>query len=1224
MRHLLAAALGTCLVALIAATLAPALTRSIPRPLHARAPLQPAATAPIRTLLFTRRIEWSAAPGTTATVEVTRKGQVKWRGKGTAGGDGDLVFQAENPDERVPAGDDYVIPGDVVSVAPGAARPITYTLAGLRVAVDVAADRVFGSAPPGEAVTVTVRPDLTRPTLVVRTLKAAADGRWSLNLAGTADLAPASDGWAVHTDAAGHQSVAHFAALLAEVQLGSPVLDGRGTLGDEVRVRLVSPEGVVGPVHTALLSGYRHSTPLGAFRWPYLLPLEPGAQLRLDLASPLAGASRTISVTVPALDLVPQAGSGRVTGKAPAGHVVVVEAIGPDDTTVRRQTTANVAGAFSVDFGADASFERGWRCYAMVEYGGALRVRALGVISQVRLQVYTERARGIALPGAAVSATLRGAGGQVLGQGTSMAQPDGRWQLNFEDPQNSRFVPIDPGSLLEIDLSGSGDPLSFTIPPLTARTDVDAETVSGEAIAGARVRVTAPTEPPVTVIAEADGAGHFLADFRGRADIEPPMAGTVEVTDRSGHAFTTEWAAVRLTAEVGDFGQVAGNAPVGREVHVTVLDPAGKVLGGAAQRSGLGFDDHEWRLHPRDVTGQRVVPEPGDTVRAVVGDDTAEMVVPDLRGAIHVESDLVTGKGPPGAAIEIQGPGSQAPALETSDAGGFFSHSFAGTLDLRYNEGVWVTAPIGRHRASHRILGPGLTLDLGAAELTGSVEPEQDITVTLQDSAGSTRALAQLRTNRRAEFVAAFRDPAGNRVHPQPGDRVRVAAPEAEVHKAITMTVPQLEIELEPIAARLGGRATPGGRLGVAFWEHFPRYDQRGEGNTAPAIQPDGTWRADFGKPVMFRPGARVEARYTEPGGHITVQDRIVPIVNVQHGGANVCGYAEQATPLRVAAVDAAGTARMAGSAVTGSDTRFALTLRDPSGRQIATDGGMTVRAEIGSQAVSVTLPALSLDVDWSTGEISGLGPRRADYFVSAPAFGCFGDAAPEAQLDLDRGRTEDDGRFTIDALRLDPAAPGFEIAFFTREGHRFYRQVFRSFGQVYLRTNRVAGRATPLSPVLAVLLDVAGIEHGRGSALSDSDGRFQIRLIDGDGAPVAIETGDRVRLEASGESPVIEAERLDFDFSPSGIEGVAPIGREVALTLTLRDGQALALTRQTDDRGRWVFVPAMVPPRAGWSFDQIARVRAVLATPGGHEIVVETGDDRDGALYLPWTERGR
>ncbi len=1236
MRHLLAASLGVCLIAGIIWTLdrpagAHALWRSLGSATRGSIDHesgQTTASAPIHTQLFTRQIAWSATPGTAARVEVARRGKVIWRGKGEAGGSGNLEFQPENPGDRLPANEAFFAAGDVVSVLREVASPITYTLADLRVAVDTGADRVFGSAPPGGVVTITVRPDPSLPAVLVRAVQADTAGHWALGLAGTADLGMSSDGWAVHADAAGHQSIAHFAALRAEVQLGSPALTGRGTLGDELRVASVSPEGAVLPTAVFQLYGFVRGSPPGLFQWQ-LRPLEPGTRLRLDLMSALAGASRTISVTVPVLDIVPEGGSGRVTGKAPAGAAVVVEAISPDGATFRRQTTATAAGAFSADFGAEVVFERGWRCYATVEHGGALRIRALGVISQVRLDVYTDHASGIARPGTEVSATLRDAGGALLGTAEAQARPDGQWRLSFIDVNLTENIPIDPGRMVEIDFDDSGDPLSFVAPRLSARTDVDAETVSGEAIAGARVRVTAPTDPPVTLTVEADGGGRYLADFRGRADLDPPMIGTVEVTDRGGHAYLTEWAALSLTTEVGGIGLIEGNSPAGRQVAVSLLDPAGRELATAARRTGLSFSEHEWRVGPRDLTGQRVVPEPGDLVRAVVGDDIAEMRVPELRGAIHVESDLVTGKGPPNALIEIQGPKHNdvptAPVTTTSDAGGFFSHSFAGVLDLGFNEGVTVMASLGRHRAQHRIASPGLTLDLGAGELRGSVEPETDITVALKGAAGGTRALAKLRTNRRAEFVAALRDPAGTPVVPQPGDLVEVLAPGAEVHKAISMTVPLLEIDLEAVAARLDGRATPGGRLEVSFDEHYPIWDGRGFGSTVPQIQPDGTWRADFGRPVMFRPSARFEARYTEPGGHIALRRRTVPIVNVQHGGSNVCGLADPGTAIEVSALDAGGRTRMSGAAAAGADTRYMLALRDPIGAVLATDAGMTIRTLIEGRTVSVTLPALSIVVDWATGAAEGVGPRRADYVVSAPAFGCFGDGSEEAQLDVESGQTDDDGGFSIDALQLDPDAPGLEIAFRTREGHRYYRQVFRSFVQVFIRSHRVTGRATPLSPVAAVLLDSRGARLAQGSAVADSDGRFELRLADDDAQPVLAEAGDHLRIEASGESPEIQVEPLDFDFSPSGIEGMAPIGREVRLVLTLDDRRVMTLTRQSDDRGRWVFVPAMVPPRADWTFDQIEHVRAELETPGGHVIIAETaGEARRPTVYLPWADGAR
>jgi hypothetical protein len=206
----------------------------------------------------------------------------------------------------------------------------------------------------------------------------------------------------------------------------------------------------------------------------------------------------------------------------------------------------------------------------------------------------------------------------------------------------------------------------------------------------------------------------------------------------------------------------------------------------------------------------------------------------------------------------------------------------------------------------------------------------------------------------------------------------------------------------------------------------------------------------------------------------------------------------------------------------------------------------------------------------------------------------------------------------------LDPGA-GLEIAFFTADGHRFYRHVFRSFGQVFVHTPEVRGRANPFSTVEVTVLTAAGAEKAAGTAVADGEGRFRLSVRSG-GATARIEPGDVVRLTASGESPEILVEEMTFDFTPQGgLVGIAPPDRDVEVRVTLEDGRELSIAQHTDAAGRFTYGRADLPPRADWDFQDIRVIQAGLPTANGHEIAAEVALEAvppptgGFQILLPW-----
>jgi hypothetical protein len=144
------------------------------------------------------------------------------------------------------------------------------------------------------------------------------------------------------------------------------------------------------------------------------------------------------------------------------------------------------------------------------------------------------------------------------------------------------------------------------------------------------------------------------------------------------------------------------------------------------------------------------------------------------------------------------------------------------------------------------------------------------------------------------------------------------------------------------------------------------------------------------------------------------------------------------------------------------------------------------VRATIGSATAEVALPELTVTVNWQTGQVSATGPATTAWTLATPTGTCFG--APVGfgpggggggGTTFRAGQTNAQGALTTQIPAPDPG-DGIQVAFLTTEGHRFYRQVFRSLGQVFVHTDRVTGRATPLSPVTLILQSAGGTERGR------------------------------------------------------------------------------------------------------------------------------------------------
>jgi hypothetical protein len=1166
----------------------------------------------VEATVYGNTIRWRTVPASIVRVEIRNAaGQMRGAGAGVADDTGNVTITLGGGGGMGPAaGGGSVNPGDEIRLIPTGAGAVGVRMPDLAVGAAVASNHVVGKGPASAALALEVTYGPDAADVFRQTVTTAATGAVDVALAPPAVLAPGVSGSLTLTTPENNVFHATFNVLEAEVSLGGRQVNGNATLGTTVRARVTSSGGQA--------KGNGNANVLGQPAWAIagggggggggrFGQIAAGDVVSVTQVGTLPGTTFTVQGTVPNVTVRVDLPRSTVEGSGPPSSPIEVVLTSPYGETFVRTGTTDASGNFSVAISDVAGFGRGWRAAVRFTIVPGLRVTAYHVIAQVRVGVHSSVVNGVAQPGMPITVTIRAADGTAKGSDSTNSNNQGQYQTAFNGP--ARIV---VGDRVEVEFVG-GDPVVVQVVPVSARTDPATNVVSGVAPSGTSVRVSRTVGATQSVInTTADAGGNYRADFTGTLDIEPPMNGDLVVRLASGHELFTTWAAVRMTMEIRE-PLLTGNGPSGRAVNAELVDPSGGVVaagettvgGGGGGPMGGGA---QWNLQFEDSLGAPVDIRVGDTVRATVGDDVFNVKVPELSGVAFVADDLVNGKTTPSRAVTMRVQraftGENAMADVTADAQGNFTHDFAGAFDIQHNDAILFTTLEGGHVINSRLAVPGLRLDLDLGVLVGSWRPDTEILYQLR-GAGGVRSSGRATTNADAVFNVQFADASGNRVLPQQGDIISVEPMSGDLDDPLEMTVPELTITWDVDTDAMGGRATPGGALVFLVSDVIERgLPGPPTRRNDPAIGTDGAYAVTFMPPFNLVPGIQMQAIYRIPSGHLVLRTRYAPLLNAQLGGANACGFTNprEQVDARLSAAD--GTRIAEGSALSSYDSRYLVQLADAETKAAISAEGQTVRATLAGKEASVTFPPLSVQVDWDRGRIQGQGPAGTFFQVLRPARGCL-DTGNRQQV---RGMVNPQGAFNAGIQGgLDPGQ-GFEIALFTEAGHRYYRHVFRSLGQIWVFTDLVTGRATPSTPVAVVLTDAAGTEKGRATTIATANGTFLVHLVNASGKAVMSQPGDKIRLEASGENPEIVVEDLRFDWSlGEPIVGNAPAGRTVAVTVNLEDGGSATFTLQADAQGTFRFGATDVPPRSAWGLADIRGVRTVIETPNGHQIIAGT-----------------
>jgi len=1235
-----------------------------------RAMQDPGPASGVEVVLHDNEITWHTAPGTVVRAELRSGATVKSQSPQRLAGEDGVVVLPLGVGGGGPGGgggggggggnqaNAQVRPGDRIVLTPEGGAAVMFDVPELHVALDAAGDRIVGRAPAGA--TLEIEASLGGPPVAATALAGAEGGFTWVG----SDVEAGETARIVLRLADQNVVTALAAAVRAELALGSSQTSGAATPGGTITIAYHHLAGSAAGQNTTnvnggtdwnLNTGMGGGGPGGGGPGAGRVPFAVGDTVTVTYASGLPEAAFTTVGVLPAVT-IEDGGGGFVGGQASPGARVEVQAIGPDGATFSAATTADALGRWAADLSAAVGLGPGWRLRAAAEAAPGLFVVAVDAIEQIRVGVHRDLVTGVADPGTPISVTLRAPDGSVKDSDTTGANNQGVF--------NADVGPMAAGDLLEVYFV-AGDPVVITIPELSVVADSATDAVSGVGPAGATIAVAqGQGQNAVQRTAVIGDDGRWSVAFAGTRDIEPPMNGAVTVRLSGGHELFTSWAAVRLTTEVGDTF-LSGNGPAGRAIRAELVDPSGTVVasgadevpvggggGGGGFGGGGGGNGGNWLLRFTDDTSAEVKVRAGDTIRAMVGDEQIALLVPTLKGVAFVADDAINGQTTSGAdvIVRVTRPlvvNATVTITATVDAAGTFSHVFPdegeGAYDLQHNDAILLQTRVGGHNVNSELFVPGLRLELDQAVLVGSWAPEIDVDVAVLGAGGGTKATARATTGEDAVFNALLLSAGGERIEPQPGDRVLVMPfgdPSAE---PLELVVPELSIEGNVAANTLSGRATPGGILQVNVRDAIDVNPQPGFGPQAggqPAIGEDGTWTAGpfgggGGRPgpgggggYDVRAGTRMQAVYRVPSGHIVARTRYVPMVSVQHGGSSVCGFSDPRSQIAAVLRSTDGVSLADANGSAGFNSFFAVNLAK-DGEQVPTQAGQRIQAQLGTTAVSLTLPTISLTIDWAADRLTGTGPATTMGQLFQPARDCLDTQPRQSQPFI----VNAEGAFTINNIQGAPRAPGqgIEIAFITAEGHRIYRHAFRSLAQVFVGTDRVAGRATEGTSAVITVNDAGGTARGTATVKAGIGGFFEARIPATAGGPLAIGEGDVVHLEASGEAVDVAVEPLAFDWSPNNpVVGTALPSRALTLSLRLRDGRVINVQRTTDASGNMRYGAQDVPPRANWSLADIVGVRLIAVTPNGHQLISEAGDfagepvapptGRDGqVIFLPY-----
>ena len=718
-------------------------------------------------------------------------------------------------------------------------------------------------------------------------------------------------------------------------------------------------------------------------------------------------------------------------------------------------------------------------------------------------------------------------------------------------------------------------------PSLSLAADAKTDIVSGQITAGLVTTTTYGAPQSLAVFADMysyanskmvapDGAGNFVVDFSGTANIYPGASGLAMYVDAKGNKVYAKWDAPvdkpKLSFRGGDFyyyyygsGYQADNYVfVGlpqSNCSLGVLDLVVKAQDGATRWQDtiyVGCSSNT-ALYLTDDFGNDINLDAGDVVEATFGGQTASVTVPSFEVLSDPKANTVAGV--TNAAVTTTTVGLTQTLSVWPDslwdgdrgkyvqvAGTAFSATdpfYAGAdplnwpVSLDWNAGDeghlrYIDAAGNNVYASFAALveQPKLGIQKGGNWVGGMV-PAGNAPVTITVTSGATvKGVGYDTSSLAGRFDINLYDGSGNPLNIAEGDQVVLAQPET------TVMVPPLSVNIDIDQDLVRGSGPASSLLNVKQPEsplQAPRSVTTGG---------DGSYMADFRGIADLAPGVLVQVEYENTAGHSIWVERYAGTMLAAALNTNrVWGYTpDERTPVVV-------TVKRAGSVI-GTDSftfmgsgHFTAFPVDATGKPIVLVAGDVIELDLGAGVVkTLTLASLAMTIDNQANLLSGVGPSASLLGVTA--------AAQPAEYD-DSVLTNATGQWTVDlAAKAKDIEPGAVASVRYSANGIDTTWLFGVSSYFLLRdggNNVVKGYAAPYTPVTITLLRNGGVLAVTHEEAADS-GWYWSDLYDVNGLQVDIKAGDIVEVKsAQAMSVTVPILQASVDNAARTVRGIGP-----------------------------------------------------------------------------------
>ncbi|MGC8827539.1 MAG: hypothetical protein ACP5TV_11100, partial [Anaerolineae bacterium] len=605
--------------------------------------------------------------------------------------------------------------------------------------------------------------------------------------------------------------------------------------------------------------------------------------------------AETFRAAVPPMTTTLDIPTDRVLGSALPYTQVFVTVQGQQLTL-----TSNFVGAYSVSFAGRVDILPADMARVIFAAGDLwMEKNAFAPGPKVRPQY--DEVVGYDAPGLIVEGALYSAAGELKGlASTTTNLTDGGYILIFGE---GTLADIIPGDRVVVTTTQA---VTAPVLALDASVNLAADTVSGHAPAGRRVRVVVSHPGPAGVEwyvrhASADTAGAFRITFGDVVDLQAGDEFWVAVGDNT--SATEIYVRPRHVLVDQYYDRVEGAADPGEELRVALLDPAGALL---EERTVLA---HETTGRFETYFDHDVMP--GQRVRVTGQAVTTTVEVLDFTAQVEIDADRLLIQGPPSARLYGWYSTHQAESIYLNfqtDAAGRAEIPLTG-YDLRDgDDGSLYYADASGTINYFKFRQPALAANTRQGRVLSWFDRNSEAVISLYDGSGALKESTNVRAS-----PAGFADwwPAGGL---RDGDRVVIECCRGR----------RAELQLTPLSARadpaqnlLAGQAPASSVVLAEIVRRDPYTGEESLYQKSALADAGGAYTVPFDDDVRMRAGDRFRVWWQSAAGDWMLVDHYAAQITVNQTENAVYGVGlDYSAPVTITLHGPDGTLKAAATAL--------------------------------------------------------------------------------------------------------------------------------------------------------------------------------------------------------------------------------------------------------------------------------------------------------------------